>query len=83
MIGWEHFDLYLGNKIFPNIGFVQERIKEQIQWKLMTKFFFKLKKPFFRLFPKILEQIIFSKNFGPAMHNFIRVFSTMPKFREI
>ena len=48
-----------GTRFFPNIGFVQEHSKfiiEQIQWKLMTKFFFKFKKPIFGPFPKLLDQ---------------------------
>ena len=50
LIGWEDFGLYLRNKIFPKYRIcsgTQQMIKifiiEQIQWKLMTKFFFKLK----------------------------------------
>ena len=65
MIGWEHFDLYLGKNIFLKYRiwvWTQQIIKtfftEQIQWKLMTKCFFKFKN-FLAHFPKVWD--IFSK----------------------
>ena len=39
-------------------------IIEQIQWKFMTKFFFKFGKPIFGPFPQILGQKIFFKKIG-------------------
>ena len=65
-----------GTRFFPNIGFVQEHSKfiiEQIQWKLMTKFFFKFKKPIFGPFPQFLGQKTFFKKNWVVMHNFIIV----------
>ena len=55
----------------------------QIQWKLMTKFFYKLKKPNFQIFPNFWSKKVFSKNSGSTMHNIIRVNINMPKFSEI
>ena len=54
LIGWEYFGLYLRNKIFPKYR-IYPRTQQiiilftikQIQQKLMIKFFFKLKKPYF------------------------------------
>ena len=62
-------------------------ITEQIQWKLMTRFFFKFKsKTIFDLilthFPNFRGKKSFSNN-RDVMHNFIRVFGTMSEFREI
>ena len=75
-----------GTRFFPNIEFVQEHSKfiiEQIQWKLMTKFFFKAKKPVFGPFPQFLGQKKFFKKNQVVMHKFIRVSSTPAKSREI
>ena len=46
-------------------------IIEQIQWKLMTKFFFKFKKPIFDPFPQFLNKTSFSKKWGyhAQLHN--------------
>ena len=49
--------------------------------KIMTNFFFKLN-IFFPHFPNFWSKNIFPKNWA-LMHNFIRVSSTMGKFREI
>ena len=75
-----------GTRFFPNIGFVQEHSKfiiEQIQWKLMTKFFFKVKKPIFGPFHHFWGQKKFFKKNQVVMHKFIRVSSTLAKSREI
>ena len=48
----------------------------------MTKFFFKLKKPYFWPISLIWRQKVFLKNWA-VMHNFRRVSSTMPTLREI
>ena len=68
---WEHSGLYLRNKIFPKYRICAgtQQIKnifiiEQIQWKLMTKFFFKFKKPIFDPFPQFLERNKFFKKNG-------------------
>ena len=54
VVGWEHFVLYLKNKIFPKYKIctgtqqiINIFILEQIQWKLMTNFLFKLKTTYF------------------------------------
>ena len=51
---WEHFGLYIRNKIFSKYRIcagtqqiVNIFITEQIKWKLMTKFFFEFKKTYF------------------------------------
>ena len=88
LIGWEYFGLYFWRKIFLKYRIcsgTQQIMKifiiEQIQWKLMTKVFFKLKKPqllaqSWSIFP-IFRQKVFPETW--AMHNFIRVSSTKPK----
>ena len=52
----------------------------------MTKFLFKFKKPYFwpflAYFPNFGGKKVFPQN-RVAMHNFLRVSGTMPKFREI
>ena len=81
--------LHLRNKIFPKHRFcagtqqiINTFIIEQIQWKSMTEFFFKFKKPIFGPFPQYLGQKKFFKKVG-VMHNFIRVSSILAKPREI
>ena len=86
LAGWEHFCPYLRNKVFPKYvicGGTENNINkiifiEQIQKKLMTKFFIKLKNNFdwFSQF--------WGKNFflNKIHHNFIQVSSNMPKFRK-
>ena len=73
-----YFGLHLRNKIFPEhrlCAGTQQIISifiiEQIQWKLMTKFFFKFKKPIFDPFPQFLEQNKFFKKSGchAELHN--------------
>ena len=72
LIGWEHFGAYLRNKNFPKDGIcagtqkiIYVFIIEQIQKKLMTKSFYKFKKPcfwsIFGPFSQILGQIFFWK----------------------
>ena len=80
MVGWEHFGLNIRNMIFPKhwiCAGTQQIINiiEQIQ----TNFFFKLKNSYFLPISPIK---VFPKNWA-VMHNFIRVSSTMAKFREI
>ena len=75
---------YLCRNTANNINFYYI---EQIQWKLMTKVFFKFKKPYFwPLFDpltRFLEQNrFFPKNSGSVTHNFKTVSSTMPKLRK-
>ena len=59
-----------GTRFFPNrfCAGTQQIINifiiEQIQWKLMTKFFFKFKKPIFGPFPQFLGQKKFFKKIG-------------------
>ena len=55
-------------------------IIEQIQRKLMTKFFFKFKKSIFGPFPQFLQQKSFWKNIGMSC---TRVSNTLAKSREI
>ena len=61
----EYFDLYLRNKIFPKQDLCRNTANnkhiEQILWELMTKFFFKFKKPFLGPFPRFLVQKKFFK----------------------
>ena len=77
-----------GATFFPNIGFVQKQqiIKifsiEQIQWKLMTKFFFNFKTAYFWLiFPILGAKMFFQKI--RLSYTTLQVSSTLPKFREI
>ena len=57
-------------------------IIEQIQRKLMTKFFFKFKKTFFwPISPIFGAKKVFPKN-QAVMHNFMRVSSSMAKFQR-
>ena len=63
LTGWEHFGLHLRNRIFPKhriCAGTQQIINifiiEKIEWKWMTKFFFKFKKPIFGSFPQFLGQ---------------------------
>ena len=87
LAGWEHFFPYFRNKVFPKYvicGGTEKNINkiifiEQIQKKLMTKFFIKLKKKQFWLIFSILGQKIF---LNKIHHNFIQVSSNMPKFRK-
>ena len=74
----EYFCLHLRNKIFPKhriCAGTQQIINifiiEQIQWKLMTKFFFKFKKPIFGPFPNFWGKKYFSKKLGchAQLHN--------------
>ena len=58
-----YFGLDLKNNIFPKYRICAGRqqiinifIIEQVQWKLMTNFLFKLKNPIFGPFPPFLEQ---------------------------
>ena len=68
-------------KIFPKHGICARAqqiinifIIEQVQWKLMTNFLFKLKKIFLVHFTIFWSKNLFSKN-QAAMYNFIRVSS--------
>ena len=78
-----------GTRFFPNrfCAGTQQIINifiiEQIQWKLMTKFFFKFKKHIFGPFPQFLGQKKFFLKNQVVMHNFIRLSSTLAKSREI
>ena len=91
LIGWEHFNPYFRTKSFPKhipticVG-TQQILKifiiEQIKLKLMTKCFYKFKKPCFWSILPILGAKHFSGKSGSDTHKFIRVFSTMPKFRK-
>ena len=79
---WEHSGLYLRNKIFPKYRIcagTQQIIKIFIIEQIQTNFFFKLKNSYFLPISPIK---VFPKN-RAVMHNFIRVSSTMAKFREI
>ena len=59
-------------------------MKEQIQWKLMTKFVFKLKKTVFGLFSSIFAaKETFSKIPGSVVHKFITVSSTIPTLKKL
>ena len=89
LIGWEHFNPYFRTKSFPKHGIcvgTQQILKvfiiEQIQLKLMTKCFYKFKKPCFWSIWQILGAKHFSGKSGSDTHNFIRFSSTMPKFRK-
>ena len=81
-ISFRNYAIWLAeiwNKIFPKYRIctgtqqiINKFIIEQIQWELMIKFFFKLKKPIFGLFlPK--NQVV--------MHNFLTVSFTLTKSR--
>ena len=53
-----------------------------MQWKLMTNFFFKFKKPYFwPTSPIFGAKKVFPPN-RVVMHNFLKVSGTIPKFRE-
>ena len=57
---------------------------ENIQWKLITNFFFKFKTTLFLAhFPNFWNKKVFYKNFGSVTHNITRVSCNMPKLREI
>ena len=80
---------YISGKIFfPNRRFVQEHSKlnkfslqSKFREKLMTKFFFKFKKPhFWPTSPILWGEKYFPKKSGT--HNLIRFSSTMLKFSE-
>ena len=62
---------------------IQIFITEQIQWKYMTNFLFKFKKPYFRPISQTIERKAFFLTTPVLSHNFKRVSSSMPKFREI
>ena len=87
LAGWEHFCPYLRNKVFPKYvicGGTENIINkiifiiEQIQKKLMTKFFIKLKKTILTDFLNFGAKFFLKK----IHHNFIQVSSNMPKFRK-
>ena len=75
LAGWEHFCPYLRNKVFPKYvicGGTENNINkiifiEQIQKKLMTKFFIKLKKTILTDFLNFGAKIFFEKN-PPQLH---------------
>ena len=82
LIGWEHFGLYLRNKIFP-----QHRICAGTQQIfliiLFSLFFFKFKKPFFFPHcPKVWGKEDFFIKAGSVLHNLIRVSNTIQKSRK-
>ena len=88
LIGWAYFGLHLRNKIFPKqriCAGTQQIINifiiEQIQWKLMNKFFFKFTKPISDLFLQFWGKVF--QKIQVVMNNFIRVSSTLAKSREI
>ena len=55
-------------------------IIDKLRQKLISKFFFQFKKPYlWPIFPIFGAKRVFPKN---VTHIFIRVFSTMPKFRK-
>ena len=72
LIGWKHFGSYLRNKNFPKYDIYAETqqiiqifIIQQIQWKLMIKFFINSKSPAFGSFlvhfPNFCGKTIFQK----------------------
>ena len=79
----QHFWPISKKKTFPKYGIcagtqhiIQIFIVAHILWKLMTKFFFKIKKHYF------FWEKRFSKTYGSATHNFMQVSSTMPTFKK-
>ena len=90
LIGWEHFGLYLKNKIFPKNRIcagtqqiISIFITEQIPYKSMTKLFLQFKKPYFWHVSLILgAKKLFPKIFGSVMYSLIRVSTTVLKFRK-
>ena len=79
LIAWEHFGLYLRNKIFPRhriCAATQQIISifiiEQIQWKSITKLFSKFKKTYFwPISPIFQAKKVFPRNLA-VTHNLIR-----------
>ena len=91
MIGSDLFGLFSGRKLFQKkrICLRTQQIKKKsfikIPGKIITNFFLKFKKTYFWPISPILgwgQKKFLPKNWA-VMHNFIRVYSTMPKFREI
>ena len=69
LIGWQHF-VYVSGTRFSQYGIcvVTQKIKwifiiEQIQWKFITKYFFKFKKSLFLAYFWLISQILGAKKF--------------------